>query len=66
MKIEHLKKVITNYEHKLSKIEFWTNLRKEKYTKKINSYKNKLKELTNQNGKEQLQNISSDRGHQEE
>ncbi len=66
MKIEHIKKVIANYEHKLSRVDFWANFRKEKYTKKIDSYKNKLKEITNQNGKEQHQNISSDDGPQEE
>ena len=60
MKINHLKKVIANYEHKLSKIDGWAKLRKEKYTKKIESYKNKLKKLNNENGKEQLSTIPSD------
>ena len=52
MKTEHIKKVISNYEHKLSKVDFWANQRKEKFTKKIGFYKDKLKEVINQNGKE--------------
>lgn len=64
MKIKHVEKVISNYEHKLSRVDFWANLRKEKYTKKINSYKSRLTELINQNGKEQPQTIPNERGPQ--
>ena len=48
MKIKHFEKVIANYEHKLSQIDFWAKHRREKYTKKIEYNKIKLKELTNE------------------
>ena len=65
MKTEHIRKVIANYEHKLSRVDFWANFRKEKFTKKISFYKDKLKELTN-HGEEQVSTVPSNGGHQEE